>query len=46
MSKIISISIDEESLELFDKIVEKQHTDRSKLLRWWIREHLDVIMEE
>ena len=38
-SKIITISIDEETLELFDKIAEKEYSDRSKLVRKWITDY-------
>ena len=36
MSKIITISIDDEYLEKLDIIVKIHFTDRSKLIRKWI----------
>lgn len=42
MSKIITISIDETSLELLDKIVKKEFTDRSKIIRKWIYNYIEV----
>jgi metal-responsive CopG/Arc/MetJ family transcriptional regulator len=39
MSKIITISIDENSLRQFDEIVEIETSDRSKMVRKWIKEY-------
>ncbi len=39
MSKTINLSIDDESLERFDKIVKNEFSDRSKLLRKWIMQN-------
>lgn len=41
MSKIITISIDEDSLNKLDALVKKEYTDRSKIIRKWLNEHLD-----
>lgn len=46
MSKIITISITEESLKLFNEIAEREYTDRSKLVRRWIKEHYNKKQEE
>ena len=45
MSKIISISIDVDSLKDFDAIVEASDSDRSKMLRRWIRENKQNVEE-
>ena len=45
MSKIISISIDVDSLKDFDAIVEASDSDRSKMLRGWIRENKQNVEE-
>ena len=39
MSKIITVSLDEDYLKKFDEIVEKEYSDRSKLIRKWIDEY-------
>lgn len=39
MSKIITISIDEDSLEKLDTLTKLKYSDRSKLFRKWIHEH-------
>ena len=39
MSKIITISIDEKHLMMLDEIVEREDSDRSKLVRKWIRDN-------
>lgn len=36
MSKIISISLDEEYIKKFELIAKKTYSDRSKLVRKWI----------
>jgi len=39
MSKIITISIDTESLSKLDELTKLEFSDRSKLFRKWIYEH-------
>lgn len=39
MSKTLTISINEEYLKKFNIIVEKEFSDRSKLIRKWIDEN-------
>ena len=36
MSKVISISLDEEYNRRFESIAKKEYTDKSKLIRKWI----------
>ena len=43
---IITISIDEKSLELFNRLATQFKTDRSKLLRKWIRNGTIEIQQE
>ena len=50
MSKVISISLDEEYNKRFEKIAKAEYSDKSKLLRKWIdqnyKEEYDLVESE
>ena len=46
MSIQINLTLDNLSLKMFDIIVEKEYSDRSKLMRKWIKENFKEEYEE